>query len=360
MLRLRRMQSLQRFASVRVPVCKHHPLPREPLRHDLRSQRDRAPPDQSKPPLDRRTGRGNEPHHQGRDHQAPPLRRRRAATPTFRAVPERLQLRPAPEDPRSSHATRELLLMATRDKAPEQVRYRCAREGMFAVGLGTTRTDNGTGLRNASVKGALVGSGATSIDMRTSKSTHRPYVERTFGRTPHQAMMQLKKEHGALHSPSDDDTRIQLGWRVDPHQRLPARAQGKGRNHSARPLRRSLLRADHPPGRLHPIHRAGLRRPVQHRGAPDVLRPIGANLARRFTCESSLSARKSHFYGSSALGSEKAIRNPAAVTKPAYSRVASEASGIMGSAITTGSAPASTQDAGDARRERDAAYTPNT
>jgi putative transposase len=44
------------------------------LRHDLRGQRDRAQADETQPSLDQWAGRADEPHDQGRDRQAIPLR----------------------------------------------------------------------------------------------------------------------------------------------------------------------------------------------------------------------------------------------------------------------------------------------
>ena len=48
-------------------------FPADALRHDLRSERHQAQADQAEPPLDERSGRADEPPHQGRDGQTLPL-----------------------------------------------------------------------------------------------------------------------------------------------------------------------------------------------------------------------------------------------------------------------------------------------
>jgi hypothetical protein len=57
---------------------KHRLVASDALRHDLRSKRHRAPLDQAEPPVDQRSGRANEPHHQGGNGQTLPLRKPRA------------------------------------------------------------------------------------------------------------------------------------------------------------------------------------------------------------------------------------------------------------------------------------------
>ena len=51
------------------------------------------------------------------------------------------------------------------------------------MGLGMVRNDNGTGLRNAEVKSALMGIASANTDVRTYASADKPYAERMFGTT---------------------------------------------------------------------------------------------------------------------------------------------------------------------------------
>jgi putative transposase len=84
------------------------------------------------------------------------------------------------DEPRAQ-ATLALLRMATRDKTREKIRYGCTGMVAEAVGLGMIKTDNGTGLRNAEVKSAILGCGGVSLDVRTYSPTDKPFVERHFG-----------------------------------------------------------------------------------------------------------------------------------------------------------------------------------
>jgi hypothetical protein len=61
-------------------LAKRRTLPRSCLRARLREGRDRSSHHQAEAPVDQRPGRANEPHHQGRDRQALPLRRPRSAS----------------------------------------------------------------------------------------------------------------------------------------------------------------------------------------------------------------------------------------------------------------------------------------
>ena len=56
------------------------------LRHDLRDKRHRAPAHQTEPPVDQRSGRADESHHQRGDHQALPLRKPRPAADASRRL----------------------------------------------------------------------------------------------------------------------------------------------------------------------------------------------------------------------------------------------------------------------------------
>lgn len=80
-----------------------------------------------------------------------------------------------------AEATLAAFRMATRSKEREREWYGCQSEAAPAVGLGMVRNDNGTGLRNSATKTAMAGIGTTSIDMRTHRSSDKPYVERMFG-----------------------------------------------------------------------------------------------------------------------------------------------------------------------------------
>lgn len=84
------------------------------------------------------------------------------------------------DEPRAD-ATLALLRMATRDKTKEKIRYGCSGLVADAVGLGMVKTDNGPGLRNATVKSAVLGAGGVSVDVRVYSPTDKPFIERHFG-----------------------------------------------------------------------------------------------------------------------------------------------------------------------------------
>lgn len=84
-------------------------------------------------------------------------------------------------DAPKAEATMELLRMATRDKTYEKNLYGCVNDPAPAMGLGMIKNDNGTGLRNATVKEGALGVGASITDVRTSAPTDKSYVERLFG-----------------------------------------------------------------------------------------------------------------------------------------------------------------------------------
>ena len=81
----------------------------------------------------------------------------------------------------NAEATLELLRMATRDKTREKLLYGCTGEPAAAVGLMHVKNDNGTGLRNSTVVGALMGTGSINTITRTYASTDRAHIERFFG-----------------------------------------------------------------------------------------------------------------------------------------------------------------------------------
>lgn len=81
----------------------------------------------------------------------------------------------------NADATLALLRMATRDKTQEKKRYGCKGEPAAAVGLMHVRNDNGPGLRNNGVIGALVGTGSMNSIGRAYASTDRAHDERFFG-----------------------------------------------------------------------------------------------------------------------------------------------------------------------------------
>lgn len=93
----------------------------------------------------------------------------------------------------SAEATLALLRMATRDKSREKIIYGCEGETAPAMGLGMIKNDNGTGLRNATVKEATLGLGTASTDVRTSSPTDKAVIERLFGTTE---SMLMKVVHG--------------------------------------------------------------------------------------------------------------------------------------------------------------------
>jgi hypothetical protein len=81
----------------------------------------------------------------------------------------------------NAEATLALLRMATRDKTREKIRYGCKGEPAEAVGLMHVRNDNGPGLRNNDVIGALLGIGSINSIGRAYASTDRAHDERFFG-----------------------------------------------------------------------------------------------------------------------------------------------------------------------------------
>lgn len=90
-------------------------------------------------------------------------------------------------------ATLALIRMATRDKTREQQKYGCTGTPAQAVGIGNIKMDNGAGLRNSMVIGALIGSDAKTIIARTHVGMEKPYVERMFGTVE---SVLLKISHG--------------------------------------------------------------------------------------------------------------------------------------------------------------------
>jgi hypothetical protein len=80
----------------------------------------------------------------------------------------------------NAEATLALLRMATRDKTREKQFYGCSGEPAAAVGLMHVKNDNGSGLRNSTVIGALLGTGSINSVTRTYSSTDRPDIERLF------------------------------------------------------------------------------------------------------------------------------------------------------------------------------------
>src|SRR5215212_9730947 len=81
-------------------------LPLPLVRGGLRRSRYRAPADQATPSMDQRSGREDEPNHQGRDSQALPLWQPRPTQAAPRRLRRSLQLRSAPQDAERPHALR--------------------------------------------------------------------------------------------------------------------------------------------------------------------------------------------------------------------------------------------------------------
>lgn len=52
---------------------------------------------------------------------------------------------------------------------------------MPAIGIGTLKGDNGSGIRNSVVKSAAIGSAIQTIDARTYRGGDKPHIERMFG-----------------------------------------------------------------------------------------------------------------------------------------------------------------------------------
>lgn len=175
----------------------------------------------------------------------------------------------------SADATLEALRMATRDKTKEKIIHGCECDPMPAIGIGTLKGDNGTGIRNAAVKAATLGVAAQSIDARTYHGDDKPHVERMFGslesqlinlihgytgrkagalrgydpikngvldseelyamitrylvdeypaerhygttmmgRRPIKVAQEVNRDYGMIAAPTDHDRRIQLGWKM--------------------------------------------------------------------------------------------------------------------------------------------------
>lgn len=81
----------------------------------------------------------------------------------------------------NAEATLALLRMATRDKTREQRRYGCINEPVRGCGILYLRHDNGTGLRNSTVIGSLMGMGTIDTTTRTYRPEDRAPDERVFG-----------------------------------------------------------------------------------------------------------------------------------------------------------------------------------
>jgi hypothetical protein len=81
----------------------------------------------------------------------------------------------------NAEATLALLRMATRDKTREQRRYGCINEPVRGCGILYLRHDNGTGLRNSTVIGSLMGMGTIDTTTRTYRPEDRSPDERVFG-----------------------------------------------------------------------------------------------------------------------------------------------------------------------------------
>lgn len=179
-------------------------------------------------------------------------------------------------DAPNHEATLDALRMATRSKEREKIMCGCDCDPMPAVGLACVANDNGSGLRNGSVKAALLGSGAQVVDVRAYHSGDTPFAERmwntmesqlinllhgytgrkaghlkgydakknavifreelfrlitrylideypyqnhygtmVFGRSPIHVATQLAEEGWAIAVPSPQDRRLHLGWRKE-------------------------------------------------------------------------------------------------------------------------------------------------
>lgn len=80
-----------------------------------------------------------------------------------------------------AEATIALFRMATRDKTREKLMYGCRGEPAAAVGVLHVKNDNGSGLRNSTAVGALMGVGSVNTVTRAHHSAERPHVESMFG-----------------------------------------------------------------------------------------------------------------------------------------------------------------------------------
>lgn len=81
----------------------------------------------------------------------------------------------------NAEATLALLRMATRDKTREERRYGCMNKAAQACGIQFLRNDNGNGLRNQAVIGALMGLNTINGNTRTYSPSDRAHDERFFG-----------------------------------------------------------------------------------------------------------------------------------------------------------------------------------
>lgn len=80
-----------------------------------------------------------------------------------------------------AEATIELLAMAGRDKSKLKARYGCTGTVVVPVNPKLIKNDNGTGLRNATVKKFILSMGGVSVDARTHSTRDKPFIERHFG-----------------------------------------------------------------------------------------------------------------------------------------------------------------------------------
>lgn len=83
----------------------------------------------------------------------------------------------------NAEATLALFRMATRNKDREKHLYGCSGQPASAVGLMHVKNDNGTGLRNSTTVGALMGIGSVNSVTRAYSPTDRSIGERFFGTT---------------------------------------------------------------------------------------------------------------------------------------------------------------------------------
>ena len=121
------------------------------------------------------------------------LIRRRLTLLVMIDVATRMPLAWVLSDQPKAEATLALFRMATRDKTKEKVKFGCEADPAPEMGLGSVKSDNGSGLRNKKVIQALLGTTATFTAVRTYASADKPYVERVFGTTE---SVLLKLIHG--------------------------------------------------------------------------------------------------------------------------------------------------------------------
>lgn len=98
-------------------------------------------------------------------------------------VASRMPLAWVLSDKPCAEATLALFRMATRDKTREKIIYGCSGAPVSAIGIGHIKNDNGTGLRNSTTVGAMMGMGAMNTIARTYAAADKPYVERMLGTT---------------------------------------------------------------------------------------------------------------------------------------------------------------------------------